>query len=95
MARQFSDKEINSDKVINNLSKESNKSDDKIFLKSENSHGDISKIKVYDNMTGMDKVDGMAGKTAGIGQDSVRGDVRPEDGMYIYSGGLNLDVKKK
>ncbi len=51
----------------------------------------IKYLKIYGNMTGMDKIDGMAGETAGLDSPGHSRKVRPEQGRFIYRGGLNLD----
>ena len=99
-ARQFfSNKDrdvLKSTTESNSTGKEENKTKNSlninITLEEETNHS-IRITKVHGNMTGMDKIDGMAGQTAGISSSYTKGDGRPEEGMYIYSGGLNLDKK--
>jgi hypothetical protein len=51
--------------------------------------------KIHGNMTGMDKIDGMSGQTSGISSSHGKKDPRPEEGIYIYSGKLNLDKESE
>ena len=95
IGRQHSSKDQDSNYNINNLNKDEIKSGDKLnsAKPQEDPNSFIKVNKIYGNMTGMDKIDGMAGQTAGI--DNIRGEIRPEDGIYIYNGGLNFDTNKK
>jgi hypothetical protein len=82
------DKNMNQDKGNNNSSNTKQTPDDsKEFSKFHKVHG---------NMTGMDKVNGREGKSAGIGIKDAKleniNSARPEEGTYIYRGDLNLDT---
>jgi len=92
MTRMYSTKDKDSTNTKEKPDKE------KIDKKSRNSlkiqiNGDeeadsFSKFhKIHGNMAGMDKIDGMAGQTAGISSSHGKTD-RPEEGIYIYSGKL-------
>ena len=91
MSRLYSTKDTNGSSSLKKDDKSSLKED--VTVEEEN----ITKIKitkVHGNMAGMDKIDGMAGQTAGMSSSFGKGEERPEEGIYIYSGRCNLDKDK-
>lgn len=93
ISRLYSTKEANGS---NPIKKDNKKSSSKIDIEVEQDVNTTFKIsKVHGNMAGMDKIDGMAGQTAGISSNNGKGEVRAEEGIYIYSGGCNLDKDKQ